>query len=346
MQNFLGIGIVEGFFGPEWSWEARNHFCENLSSYGGDFYIYAPKRDSYLRKNWTQNHPTETWGEIKKLSLKCFQENIEFGIGLSPFEIHNKWNQQAKQKLHNKISHLSELNFNYLGLFFDDMKGSADLADIQIEIVEYIKTITNKTILFCPTYYSYDPILDKVFGQRAADYLEKIGTLSRDIQIFWTGSKVIPNSISGNELGEVAQVLKRKPLIWDNYFANDGPKQCKFLKLKPLEGSSGTVLKSSAGWAFNLMNQPKLSELVFSASVRVLKYNENPMSAFDQVLLNAKDSKSLKTYMNNFVEVGLDGIDMKTKIEITSLLNEQGAFSEIRDWLKGKYSVGNECLTD
>jgi len=47
----FGVGIVEGFFGPEWTWESRYRLCNNHPSYGGQFYIYAPKRDSFLRKN-------------------------------------------------------------------------------------------------------------------------------------------------------------------------------------------------------------------------------------------------------------------------------------------------------
>lgn len=72
----------------------------------------------------------------------------------------------------------------------DDMKGGPNLAETQIEIVEYVQCVTDKTILFCPTYYSDDPILDKVFGRRPSNYLEKIGTLPQKVQIFWTGNFV------------------------------------------------------------------------------------------------------------------------------------------------------------
>lgn len=341
----IGIGLIEGFFGPEWSWESRHHFCENLRSYGGEFYIYAPKRDPFLRKSWTQRHPTEMWNELKDLSAKCQQKNIAFGLGLSPFEIHSNWNVQTKNLLREKIRSFDELNVKYLGLFFDDMKGSPDLADIQVEIVEYVKSITYKKILFCPTYYSHDPILDKVFGERSPDYLEKISQLPKDIEIFWTGNKVIPKVISAAELEEVTVLLKRKPLIWDNYFANDGPKQCKFLKMKPFEGRDGAALQSSAGWAFNLMNQPRLSELLFASSVRTLK-GQNAVDSFQQEIAKAVDSEILTNYRANFVEVGLDGIDVQLKAIITESLKSKGHSQEIRDWLNGKYTVGDECLTD
>ncbi len=204
---------------------------------------------------------------------------MAFGVGLSPFEIYSRWNEKTKELLREKVQKLEELDITYLGLFFDDMKGSPDLADRQLEIVNYVRGTTDKTLLFCPTYYSDDPLLDKIFGQRSPHYLRQMGTLPADIQIFWTGSKVISKSISAEELKAVAGVLQRKPMIWDNYFANDGPKQCRFLKLKPLEGRSQDTLKSSSGWAFNLMNQPSLSEAVFASSVDVLQkvlFQANP----------------------------------------------------------------------
>lgn len=342
------IGIIEGFFGPEWSWDARHHFCESLDSYGGQFYIYAPKRDSFLRKNWTQKHPIEIWDNLKSLSAKCKKKNIALGIGLSPFEIHSNWTQHTKNLLRDKIEDLHELDIGYLGLFFDDMKGVPDLADKQIEIVEFVRGVTDKTILFCPTYYSDDPILDKVFGQRSSDYLNKIGTLPEDIHILWTGNKVIPKTISASDLNEVAQVLKRKPFIWDNYFANDGPKQCKFLKLKPLDGRTHAALESSAGWAFNLMNQPRLSEIVLASSIDVLNGQE-PITSLSKIASRIGGTTFGSLLKNNekvFVEFGLDKIDHDKKQELIQSLDNSPCSIEVKDWLEGKYLVGEECLTD
>lgn len=132
----FGIGIVEGFFGPEWSWASRHRFCESLPSYGGDFYIYAPKRDVFLRKNWIQKHTDQTWNELIRLSRTCRLQNVAFGVDLSPFELHANWNQKTKQLLLYKLKLLHELDIQYLGLFFDDMKGAPDPADRQIEIVD------------------------------------------------------------------------------------------------------------------------------------------------------------------------------------------------------------------
>jgi len=345
----VGVGVIEGFFGPEWSWQSRTNFCKNLPKYGGDFYIYAPKRDPYLRKSWTEQHPSATWNAIKSLSATCRGAKVVFGVGLSPFELHAHWNESHKQILRDKVKSLVDLDIQYLGLFFDDMRGSPDLAEQQIEIVEFVQTLTDRTILFCPTYYSPDPILDKVFGARPENYLQKIGTLSSSIQILWTGSRVIPDAISGSELDEVAKIIRRKPFIWDNCFANDGPKNCKFLKLKPLAGRSPSTLNSSSGWALNLMNQPNLSEILFVSSTNVLRKNMNPEAALASAakdLAGDQFASLMQKHTQSFLKDGRDKLASDVVAEIRSALDQSRFAQDVRDWLDGKYIVGPECLTD
>lgn len=348
-DGMFGIGIVEGFFGPEWSWNSRHRFCESLRAYGGEFYLYAPKRDRYLRKNWKQHHADEIWGKIKNLSTTCRQSGIAFGVGLSPFEIHSDWNQGTKTLLRDKIERIHELGIKFLGLLLDDMRGAPDLADRQIEIVEYVRNMTRTPIVLCPTYYSDDPLLDKVFGQRPYDYVEKIGNLSNDIHIFWTGSRVISRSISDAELDAIARILKRKPFIWDNYFANDGPRQCQFLKLKPFEGRTCNALQKSIGWAFNLMNQPSLSEILFATSIDVLREGTNPKESFHRMAARLAGSQFelvLENHGPALVELGLDKISEDQKKEVLASLDGSRFSQEISDWLNEKYVVGEECLTD
>ena len=68
--------------------------------------------------------------------------------------------------------------------------------------------------LMCPVEYS---------GNRAnpsvtkSEYLATLGSkLHPDIGIFWTGGKVVSETICKEELVVVRKVLRRKPVIWDN----------------------------------------------------------------------------------------------------------------------------------
>lgn len=349
MKN-IGVGIIEGFFGPEWSWDDRSSIVKFLAEKNGQFYIYAPKRDSFLRKNWQQQHPKIEFQQLLKLSAECEVSGVQFGVGLSPFELHSNWNDRAKRLLQKKLSHLQQLDFQYLGLFFDDMKGSAGLAEKQVDIIEFVTQHTDKTLLFCPTYYSYDPILDKVFGERPSGYLETLGSsIPKEVMMFWTGPKVISEVISKEHLKEVAGLLQRKPIIWENYFANDGPKNCKFLKLKPYMGRSVESLHQSSGWAFNLMNQPNLSKLVFLAAYDVLNGSE-PQPALLSVLTNlgGKDfSKFVFSHQSDLLKLGLDNLEQKMESQLRDISAKNSNYgADVLKWLNGQYNVGAECLTD
>lgn len=352
MKN-IGLGVIEGFYGPEWSLENKLSMCDFISKFGGDYYIYAPKSDAYLRKKWTEDHPEKKWNELKLISSKCAEVNIKFGIGLSPFEVYKKWDETSKKQLKEKILKLEELNIEYIGLFFDDMKGDESLAERQIEIVEFVNNVTNKTVLFCPTYYSDDPVLDKLFGQRSESYLEKIGNeISQDVMFFWTGPQIISNEIGSSHLENVVKQLKRKPVIWENFYANDGPRNCKYLKLGPFYGRDKSSYELSSGWTFNPMNQANLSKISVLAAMNTLKSDSVESADEDfsnalKELTNDNFASCISRNVDIFTEKGLDEIDEEVKKDIINNLGLQSCYStEVIDWIKGEYNVGSECLTD
>jgi hypothetical protein len=61
-QNKIDIraGIIEGFFGKPWDWESRLSGTDFLRDCSYQFYIYAPKSESFLRRRWREPIPRET----------------------------------------------------------------------------------------------------------------------------------------------------------------------------------------------------------------------------------------------------------------------------------------------
>ncbi len=346
------IGVIEGFFGPQWSWKDRISYAQFIKDNNLSFYIYAPKGDRFLRKSWKEDHPQESWLQLQNLGKEYQKQQVAFGVGLSPYEIYNEFSAENKRLFQDKVKKLSDLGLRYLGLFFDDMKSSPNLASTQIELVSLANEVTDAKIVFCPTYYSYDPILEKVFGQMPENYLDEIGKgIDSDVDIMWTGEKVISSSITTNHLKEVSKILKRAPFLWDNIFANDGPRQCHHLKIMPLEGRSKDAVEFSAGWAVNPMNQANLSKLVmgaFDSSVMGI----DPLTALrDSICKQCADDQLVKMIMENYVQFKELGLKSMGQEEIESLIkqlsNKTDPVSlEISSWLKGEFVVGSECLTD
>ena len=57
------LGVVEGFFGRPWPMGDRRAHAGFLKSSGFDTYVYAPKNDPLLRKEWHLPSPAR-WGDF------------------------------------------------------------------------------------------------------------------------------------------------------------------------------------------------------------------------------------------------------------------------------------------
>jgi len=344
------IGVVEGFFGPEWPHAARLGYAEFIARTGGGFYIYAPKRDQRLRKAWREDWGQEYGEWLTSVATHFRGHGVTFGVGLSPFGLGATLSDADRTHLREKLAVLKQAGVELLGLFFDDMPSDANLAPAQMACLAEVRQHFSGKIVFCPSYYSYDPILEKVFGTMPAGYWEHIARETpADVDMCWTGPKVISSEIGADHLREVTALLKRAPFLWENLYANDGPRNCKFLKLRPFEGRAAEVLDLCAGIGFNMMNQPELSKIVYLSSVFVLEDGIAPAAAFERAVAESCSpalASFLRHHGQSFLEQGLDKLDDKEGL-ITQLDGvDDPAADEIRTWLRGGYVVGPECLTD
>lgn len=344
------IGVIEGFFGPQWPLEDRRSYASFLSQFGGDFYIYAPKQDPLLRKKWRDQWDDSYLNFLNSLIKDFHSKNVEFGVGFSPFGLDLE--TEDKRIFIEKIKKLNSLKINILGLFFDDMPINDKLAENQLKALALLKSEFHGKIIFCPSYYSDDSILDKVFGQRPPTYLHDIANgVPLGVSIAWTGPKVISPELTPEHLMEKTALLKRKPFIWENLYANDGPKNCKFLKLRSFSGRTIDSFLNAEGFGFNLMNQPQLSKILFLSSKLVLDGEHDPEVAFERAIKELCTDDLAEFLIKNtdkFYNQGLDHIsdeDKKQLILELSSFSDLAAF-EIVKWLKGDYLVGSECLTD
>ena len=105
------------------------------------------------------------------------------------------------------------------------------LATRQAEIVaDVCHWLPGVHVLVCPTYYSFDPVLEKYFGRMPLDYWSQLGReLPQDVGIFWTGNKVCSEAITVSDIEAIVQRLQRPVILWDNYPVNDGAVRSNFL---------------------------------------------------------------------------------------------------------------------
>ena len=258
------LGLIEGFYGKPWSWEARGEAVAFLAPHGYRFYYYAPKADGFLRRRWREPHPPDMEKGLRQFSAHCRSLDVRFGVGLSPYEIYRSFDVEARGALAGKLALLDSIGVDDLAILFDDMRGDLPgLAEMQVDILHWVRERSKATrLLVCPSYYTDDPILDRFFGERPANYLEDFGRrLDPAIDIFWTGEEVCARAFSPGHLARVAAQLCRKPFLWDNYPVNDGPLMSQFLHLRGFTGRPASIRPQIAGHAVNVASQPVLSRI-------------------------------------------------------------------------------------
>jgi len=348
------LGLIEGYYGRPWTWDERESQADFLSRHGYGFYLYAPKADAFLRKRWREPWPGETQGALERFAARCRGLGLRFGVGLSPFEVYLDFNDAAKDALARRLADFDALGVEDLGIFFDDMRGDVPaLAATQIEILHWIAERSAATrIIFCPTYYSDDVQLDRGFGVRPPGYLEALGAgLDPAIEIFWTGEEVCSREYSPGHLDRVGEAIRRKPVLWDNYPVNDGPRMSPYLYIRAFTGRPAAIGPSLAAHAVNPALQPVLSRIPLASlaeSYRLgeaYQYGEAFARAAAEVL-GPELAVLVQRHLLTLQEVGLDRLEpgAKTRLrERYSAFDHPGAH-EILKWLDGGYVVTREMV--
>jgi hyaluronoglucosaminidase len=348
------LGIIEGFFGRPYTWQERADMVQALAPAGYSFYLYAPKIDGHLRRRWREPYPDTELEALAAFAQVCRDTNVRFGVGLSPYELFLNFDDAAKADLSAKLAQLDSLGLADLGVFFDDMKGDlAELAGRQVEIIHWITDRTRADrVIVCPTYYTDDPVLDRVFGQRPDNYLEDLGRgLDLEIQLMWTGEEVCSREFSPGHLQRVAAQMGRKPFLWDNYPVNDGPRMSPHLHLRAFTGRPAAIGREIAAHGINTASQAVLSQIPALTLVESYQSGRNyeylaAFRAAATAVLGPDLADAVERTLLLLEDTGLNGLtpEQHQRLRARFAAFDHPAAREITAWLAGHYAMGAEEL--
>ncbi len=347
------LGIIEGYFGRCWSHEDRCAVITRLGTAGYGFFHYAPKIDAYLRRDWQNLHDDAATETLHQLSAHCRSLGVRFGVGLTPYGAHLDFSPHTKAALKAKLAMLDAIGVDDLAVLFDDMRGDLpDLAKRQAEIIAFCLDHSRAARFYtCPSYYSDDPVLDRVFGARPVDYLEDFGKLiDPAIQIYWTGEEVCSKAFSPGHLRDVAERLGRKVCLWDNYPVNDGPRMSQYLHLRSFTGRGPEIAPWITGHAINPALQPTLG--CIPALTLIDAYRHGGDYAYGAAFITAAVEVAgadlaamLVADLLTFNDSGLDRLgDRADRLCQRYAAVDHPAAREIVDWLGGGYAITGEML--
>jgi hyaluronoglucosaminidase len=347
-------GVIEGFYGRPWSWPLRRTMIEFLQQQQFNAYVYAPKADRYLRREWREHHAMSDFAELLALRVHCREHRIQFGIGFSPWGLQNSYTASDREAVQKKFNYLNLLDSDVLCILFDDMPGAIDdLAQRQAVIVNDIMAMSSaRRFVVCPTYYSFDPVLQQVFGAMPAQYLETLGTLlPPTVDIFWTGSRVLSPGYTADDMSAISARIGRKPMLWDNYPVNDGKHISRFLHLLPVRNRPQQLQQWCSGHLANPMNQPLLSQLPLASLAQSYRDEHYDPEQFWRERLEQFVGADLAALLRRDVErFQQHGLDTLSEREREALIEDYRRVSypaalEVIDWLQEGYRFDPDCLT-
>ncbi|WP_407571683.1 beta-N-acetylglucosaminidase domain-containing protein [Deinococcus altitudinis] len=221
------LGVIEGFYGRPWTPAQRGRLYGWMAAWGMNTYLYGPKDDLWHRARWREPYPPREQEVLASLVVDARAHGVRFIYSLAP-GLDLDWHSlQDREALTRKVASLTALGVEDFALLFDDIPYQQDRAAQALEQVEATHHVMRflegqgirGLLLFCPTEYCAERAVPSV---TASPYLKTLGDrLDPGTEVCWTGPQIVSPEISAESLREVASVLKRRPLLWDNFYASD-----------------------------------------------------------------------------------------------------------------------------
>jgi hypothetical protein len=263
-------GVIEGFYGAPWSWRERARMIETMAALGLGAYVYGPKLDPKHRQRWREPYSEDEVAAFAGLAARAENSGVTFFFGLSPFIDYDASGESDFAAIKSKLLTMLEAGVKAFVVMADDIEFAAGvsvgagLAAIHVGAVNrlYAELGAQEPALrmwFVGTVYS-DDRATAWEGGRA--YLEALAGLDPAIGIMWTGPGTSSAEMKASDMEAVTSATGRRPVIWENYWANDGGDgfQGKLL-LGPFLGRGPDLLTAVEGICQNPMIQGSLSRL-------------------------------------------------------------------------------------
>jgi hyaluronoglucosaminidase len=266
-------GVIEGFYGVPWSWAERHAMVRHQAALGLGAYLYAPKHDPFHRDRWREPYDEEFRREFQALTAEAETCGVALVFGISPFIDYDFAAPADDEALAAKTADFLALGATGIALLADDIEfelgtpvdGSLGAAHVDVAnrlLADLGPGRPDLLFWFVPTAYSDDRADDWAGGQA---YLEALAELDPRIRVLWTGPDTFAATLAAADLDRFRDATGRSPLIWDNYWANDGGDGLfGRLLLAPYGGRAADLPGAVEGIAQNLSIQGGLSRLALT----------------------------------------------------------------------------------
>lgn len=273
-------GVIEGFYGRPWSDEERLQVLPALADLKFNIYAYAPKDDWAISVLWKLPLPEDDARRIKTVAQVAHSQRMKVCWEIRPVLFLSFSSNEDLGIMIEKARVIRENGADCIILAFDDtdMPLNGDDAQAYDSFIEAAVDFANR---FSGALVAEMPDLLLIFVPRtywleakgAHEELAYIGAHLNPIwKVAWTGNQVVSKTISLEDAQMAAALIRRPPILGDNFPVTDDATKTGIVNLGPLTGRAPELPAHLAGIAFNASPLP-FASLVGLATAADFSWN-------------------------------------------------------------------------
>jgi len=298
-------GVIEGFYGPLYDFDARLDLLRFLPQAGLNTYVYAPKSDPYHRSQWRDPYPDEWIDHFAALVRTAHEIGVRFVFALSPGTGFDP-SGDDHATLERKLGTLFDVGVRDFCLLFDDLVASSAAADPRVQVQIVTDTLSflrardaDTRLCFISNYYAgtADDVradrtpFDGTFAVSSSAAYAAYAALPADVAILWTGPHVFANPLTVADAAAFHDLVARPLVVWDNFPVNDVLLSHE-LFLSPYREREAGIGEAVDGVLLNTMLQPEASKIALWTAGRFFADGEgyDPDAALQEALTRVAGS--------------------------------------------------------
>lgn len=274
-------GTIEGFYGDPWTPAERLDQIDFYGQVKANTYIYAPKDDPYHRGQWREPYPADKLAELGTLVKRASANKVHFTFAVSPGESICYSRASDRAALKAKLEAIYGLGARAFSIPLDDISytrwncaedqaafgapGRQAAAKAQVSLLNDVQRTWIAThdgaqpLQMVPT--EYGDLTETAYKKEIRE------TLDPAVVVMWTGTDVVPPSVTNEQADAIQELFGRKVFLWDNYPVNDFGNTAGRLLLAPYDKREAGLSDHLSGIVANPMNQSYASMVaVFGAA--------------------------------------------------------------------------------
>lgn len=269
-------GVIEGFYGVPWTHAQRLDMIDEISALGMNTFVYAPKDDPFLRRDWRLPYDDAALGLVAELVTRCRDRGITLMFALSPGLSMRYSDADDLAMLQAKYAQVAGLGVAAFALLLDDIPAElqhpGDLATYptlvaaQIELIGRLHAVLPGSLTVAPTQY---------WGRGDEAYITQFGRgIDPAVDIFWTGRAICSPRLEVVDAARFVDATGHRPLYWDNFPVNDVAMTHE-MHLGPYQGRDAGLADWSRGVIANAMPAAESSKIAFAS---IAAYLADPLT--------------------------------------------------------------------